>query len=89
MSKSAQATIKKHPRLGGLSNVNAFPPKSRDQKPEVKVPAWSTSGESIFPGMDGYFLIALSLGRERRKTASSLVSFSYKGTNPIIKTLFL
>ena len=40
----------KYHRLAALNNRSLFPPSSGGQKSKIRVPAWSSSGESSLPG---------------------------------------
>ena len=50
LSPSVQAAKQKYRRLGALNNEHLFLRVLDAEKPRIKAPANSVSGESLFPG---------------------------------------
>ena len=79
----AQAAVTKYHNLDGLNNRPLFLTVLEAEESEIRIPAWSRSGESSLSGLQMVFLLYPHIaGIEGRRSGLFL-----QGINPITKTL--
>jgi hypothetical protein len=69
-------------QTGWLKWQNLFPTVQETRKSEIRVPAWSGSGEGSLPGVPKPALLYPHMAKSGKRKKKTLPSLLRKGTNP-------